>query len=266
MQATNERRSMRERALGLGVEIARAAAVDLAGKALSFAAIAVVGAFAVLVWTGASVPAWVVFLLIVVLIAVAAALLRQQYGSASAAGEESDALKTELRRNEQYSGLVQDALDALQRVISGDVGGKIDHYIEQAVLEPAQRILAEKPADSVRLSVLLPSDSDTERWSMSWSAGHSMVGRQKYHQPIARTMARHAYERRESQYWGDVEAQTDFRQNPEASAPTRSLASIPILNGDHVLGVFNAVSAERTPSTTPSRSSSSPWRGSSRSP
>ena len=58
-------------------------------------------------------------------------------------------------------------------------------------------------------------------------------------------MARHAYERKEPQYWGDVEAQTDFRQNPEASAPTRSLASIPILSGDRVLGVFNAVSAER---------------------
>jgi GAF domain-containing protein len=237
--------TMRARALGLGGEIAKAAAVGLAGQALAAVVVAVAGGFAVLIWTGGSLPAWVVFLVVVVLVVVAATLLGQQYRSAALADEDSEGLKTELRHSERYSGLVQDALDALQRVISGDVGDGIDRFIEQAVLEPAQRILGEKPAENVRLSVLLPSEADPERWSMRWSAGHTMVGRHKYDQLIAETMARHAYERSESQCWGDIEAQTDFRQNPEASAPTRSLASIPILNRDLVLGVFNAISSEK---------------------
>jgi putative methionine-R-sulfoxide reductase with GAF domain len=72
-----------------------------------------------------------------------------------------------------------------------------------------------------------------------------MAGRQKYDQSIAKTMARHAFERREPQYWGNVEEQSDFRQNPEASAPTWSLVATPISKGEAAIGVFNAISAER---------------------
>jgi putative methionine-R-sulfoxide reductase with GAF domain len=79
---------------------------------------------------------------------------------------------------------------------------------------------------------------------MPWAAGHSVVGKSKYDQPIAATMARHAYETGVPQYWEDTESQTEFRQNPLASAPTRSMVSIPIRKGDDILGVFDAVSSE----------------------
>lgn len=151
----------------------------------------------------------------------------------------------DLGRHSEYSRHLQLSLDALQRVISGDVDAEIPYFLEQAVLEPARRILGEKPAQEVRLSVLLPADNDPLRWSMRWAAGHSMTGKLKYEVPIADTLARHAFESGEPQYWGDTEAQTEFRQNPAASAPTRSMVSLPIQEGDEVLGVFNAVSSER---------------------
>jgi GAF domain-containing protein len=112
-------------------------------------------------------------------------------------------------------------------------------------LEPAQRILSEKPAEKVRLAVLLPDDDNPDLWSMRWSAGHSMIGKIKFAEPIANTLSRHAFESGEAQYWGDVTEQSEFRQNPQASAPTHSLASIPIREGDAILGVFNAISSEK---------------------
>ncbi len=239
------RTKIKERALGVGGEIAKAAAVGLAGQGLAAVVLLLVGGFAALLLTGAAVPAWVLLVMVVILLAIAALLLGQQYRLATEAAEDAAELKLESSRGEQYSGMVQDALDELQRVISGDVDAEVDRYVEQAVLEPALRILSEKPTERVRLSVLLPATDDRERWSMRWAAGHSLAGREKYDQKISQTMARHAFERGDPQYWGDVEGQADFRQNPAASAPTRSLASIPILEGEEVVGVFNAVSSER---------------------
>ena len=80
---------------------------------------------------------------------------------------------------------------------------------------------------------------------MRWSAGHSMIGKLKFAEPIATTLARHAFESGEAQYWADTAAQTEFHQNPHASAPMHSLASIPIREGDEILGVFNAISSEK---------------------
>lgn len=229
----------------LSSEILRAAVVSVAARALIWVLLTAALAFALLVWQGGSIPAWLVFLLMVALVALAVVLLRYQGSLYAGASADKETLEQELERHKEYSGHLQNSLDALQRVISGDVDAGIPFYLEQAVLEPARSILSEKPAENVRLSVLLPADGDPDRWSMRWSAGHSMIGQLKYNELIADTLARHAFERGEPQDWSDTERQTDFRQNPEASAPTRSLVSIPIWEGDDVLGVFNAVSAER---------------------
>lgn len=77
------------------------------------------------------------------------------------------------------------------------------------------------------------------------AAGHSAIGKLKYAEPIKETLARHAYESGEPQYWPDTSKQTEFEQNPLASAPMRSLVSIPIREGDEILGVFNAISSEK---------------------
>jgi GAF domain-containing protein len=215
-------------------EILRAAAVELAGKALLWIGGAALLAFGFLIWQGGAIPAWIVFLIVLVFLM----LLRRQAHILHGAAEE-------LGRHGEYSRHLQLSLDALQRVISGDVDAEIPYFLEQAVLEPARRILSEKPAEEVRLSVLLPAENDSSRWSMPWAAGHSMTGKLKYEVPISETLARHAFESGDPQYWGNTEAQTEFRQNPAASAPTRSMVSLPIQEGDEILGVFNAVSSEQ---------------------
>jgi GAF domain-containing protein len=221
----------------------------MVGRALNVVVLAFVVAFAALIWKGGSVPAWLL------LIPIAGAVLLTVLGARRlrAGSVDSESLAKELGRSRKYSGHLQDSLDDLQRVISGDVNVDISDYIEQGVLEPARRILTEKPAENVRLSVLLPSMESPDRWSMPWVAGHSLVGKSKYDQPIADTLARHAFESGEPQNWEDTEGQTEFRQNPRASAPTRSMVSIPIHEGDEVLGVFDAVSSEKEAFDGPER-------------
>jgi GAF domain-containing protein len=225
----------------LGGEIVRAAAVDLAGKALVYVGIFFLVALGLLIYQGGSVAAWLLLVPIALLILVAVLAARRLH----AQSVDNDSLTKELSRSGEYSGLLQNSLDALQRVISGDVDIDIPNYLEQGVLEPARRILTEKPAENVRLSVLLPSPDAPDRWSMPWSAGHSVIGKAKYDQRIADTLARHAFESGEPQDWKDTSKQTEFRQNPQASAPTRSMVSIPIRVGDEILGVFDAVSSEK---------------------
>src|SRR5918994_1016432 len=141
----------------LGGQILRAAVVDLVGRAVIAVLGALLLAFGLLVWSGGEIPAWVVFLVLLLVLAGAVGLLRRQ-----------GRVLAELARHSEYSRHLQNSLDALQRVISGDVDAEIPYFLEQAVLEPALRILTEKPAEKVRLSVLLPADDDPSRWSMRW--------------------------------------------------------------------------------------------------
>ena len=145
----------------LGSEIFRAAAVDMAGRALAAILLAALGLVALLIWKGGSIPAWVA-LVVVLCIATIALISRQRRAKDEAA------LRRELGRHNEYSRHLQNSLDALQRVISGDVDAEIPFFLDQAVLEPAQRILSEKPAEKVRLSVLLPDDDNSQLWSMRW--------------------------------------------------------------------------------------------------
>ncbi len=225
----------------LGGEILRSAAVDLAGKGLIWVTGALAIALGLAIWKGGSVPAWLLLVPIALTVLLAALIARQLH----ARKVDNESLAKELGRSREYSRHLQDSLDDLQRVMGGDVDVDISDYVEQGVLEPARRILTEKPAENVRLSVLLPSMVSPDRWSMPWAAGHSLTGKSKYDQPIADTLARHAYQSGEAQIWEDTEGQTEFRQNPHASAPTRSMVSIPIREGDEVLGVFDAVSSEK---------------------
>lgn len=190
---------------------------------------------------GGTVPVW----LLILVVAIFAALgIYLWLSGRSSSGEGAPALAVELQRHREYSVHLQNSLDVLQQILSGEVDAEIPFFIEQALLAPALQIFASKPIANVRLAVLRPDPEEANRWTMSWAAGHSMPGRLKFNQPIADTLVRHAFESGEDQYWDDTEKQTEFRQNPLASHPTRSLVSIPIRRGNEILGVFNAVSSE----------------------
>jgi GAF domain-containing protein len=228
-------------------DVLRAAVIDLTGRLLAAAFLAAIGGVVWLVVSGGSVPAWAALLAV---IAVALALMLYHRGLAGSLRDERDdaawdaaAFGFGLERHETYSRHVAQALDALQRVVSGDIGVPIPHYIEQAILEPARDLIAEKPTENVRLSILLPRDNG-ERWWMPWGAGHTVTGKAKYNERIVDTLSRPAFETGEPQYWPDVKADSAYRPNPKASAPIRTMASLPIRAGDQTLGVLNIVSSE----------------------
>jgi GAF domain-containing protein len=213
-------------------DVGRAIAIDLTKAGVYFVGGTLLAAFALLVWRGGSVPAWSALLAVVLVLAVGLGVRARSVGYAAA-----------LVRHEEYAAHVAEALDALQRIVSGEIAVAVPHYIEAGVLGPARDLIVDKPAEDVRLSVLLPR-ADGERWRMPWAVGHSLTGAAKYEERIVDTVSRHAYESGEAQHWPDTSTDSGFRQNPMASYVTRSMISVPIRRADRTVGVFNVVSSE----------------------
>jgi hypothetical protein len=235
-------------------DVGRAVAVDLTKGIVLFAATGFIAAFALSIRYGGAVSTWVVALLFVAALLGGRALgrrpirgLRRELVETNAEWSdlhaEASNFAAALERHETYSGHVAQTLDALQRIVAGDIDIAIPHYIEAGILEPARDLITDKQAVHVRLSVLLPRD-DGERWSMSFAAGHSITGKAKYEQRIVDTRSRHAYETGRAQHWPDVMSDSGFRQNPRASHETRAMLSLPVRRGDQTVGVFNVVSSE----------------------
>lgn len=252
--ADDERPGSVEAIKRFGSDVVRGIAVDLTARAILLVAVSFLAAFALLVVEGGTLPAWVASLAVLLALVLGLALrgrtvkaLRGEVLDVAEARDERELTASTFYnavvRYEEYSGHLTQALDALQRIVSNDIDVPIPHYIEAGVLEPARDLMTEKPAEQVRLSVLLP-DNSLERWWMPWAAGHSVTGKAKYNERIVDTLSRHAYESGEVQVWPDVESDSGFRPNPNASHPIRAMMSLPLRRGGEVVGVFNVVSSE----------------------
>ena len=206
-----------------------------------------------LVWNGGSVPAWAATLAVVLVLAVAlvsgvrAGRLARRVGELEELtadyedlGDAADRYGWAVDRYELYTDHVADVLDRLQRVLSNELEGvTISDYIERGIVSPARDVL-QAPHEEIRISVLLPHG---DRWRMAWCAGHSLDGQRNYHERIADTLSRVAYETDESQYWPNVTKDNRFRANPQAQHPFYSMLSHPIRNGTEVVGVLNVISS-----------------------
>ncbi len=239
----------------LAKQVGFALLVDVTKKVVVFVGASFLALVALIIWQGGSVPAWLLLAAVVLVAAIFTALwsrssraVRREIGEIEKERDDYESIAADyeaaLERHETYSGHVAQALDALQQVLTDEIDVPLDHYIEAGVLEPARDLITDKPAEHVRLSVLAPRAEDPERWTMVWSAGHTITGKAKYAEKIVDTLARHAFETGEPQKWDDVEEDRSFRQNPKASHPTRALLSFPIRWGERTVGVFNAVSSE----------------------
>lgn len=222
-------------------EVLRAALVELTSKALIYVSIGLLASFALLVVFGGSVPAWLLAVALLSALAVLAACRYRARGIEREIRDRDGAFSSALERFEVYTAHVAEVLDHLQRVLSGNIDVKIPVYIERGILEPARDLLANDGGEYVRLSVLLPYD---ENFIMVWAAGHTLPGQSGYRVPIKDTLSRVAYESGEPQAWDDVTEDDRFEQNPKASNPTRSMVSIPLRHGEHVIGVLNAIASQ----------------------
>jgi hypothetical protein len=241
MQEPSTRSTALEKAKTYGLDVFRAATVDLVAKGLTGLLVAAVAGLGVLVWQGGSVPAWTAVLAVLIVVALAV-------GLGARAGQRRAELEGDfglaawaVERYELYTDHVADVLDRLQRVLVGDLEGvAIPDYIERGIVEPARDVL-QGPHEDIRISVLLPQDDD--RWRMAWAAGHSLDGRRKYNERITDTLSRDPYESGEAEYWPDVTIDDRFRPNPRSSRPFYSMLSQPLRAGDTIVGVLNVVSS-----------------------
>jgi hypothetical protein len=225
-------------------QVVEAAIVGLAGDVLKYVVLAAVAVVALTVWQGGSIPAWVAVLVALMVMAVAVLRGRRLRRRVAAADGEAAILDYALSRHENYTSHVAEVLDNLQRVIAGDLDTSMGDYIERGILAPAREYLTTDASENVRLAILTPRGDDTMRWQMVLTAGHSLTGREKYQERIVDTLSRFAFESGNPQSWDDVTEERTFTPTPQATRPFRSMISLPIRNGDDILGVFNVISAE----------------------
>jgi hypothetical protein len=198
-------------------DVLHAGIVDAVSKAVFYVGLAVVAAFALLVWRGGSVPAWCAALAVLLVIIAGLVLRSRLAGQVVRLGDTVTSLQGEgtvlqarvdelepleaevaklrddnerfqwgLDRHEAYGAHVSQVLGHLHRVLSGDIPGvSIPAFIERGILAPARDLLASSAAEDVRLSVLLP---EGDNFYMAWAAGHSIESQQKYEVRIATSL------------------------------------------------------------------------------
>jgi hypothetical protein len=223
-------------------EVVRAIAVDLT-KGAGYVVFGGLGGLVILlVAHGGTVPTWTAVLAVVLAFAFGLILRGRAVRRLRARSAEVRRYAAALERHETYASHVAQALDVLQRIVSGDLDVEIPQFVEAGVLEPARSLIAGHAPGHVRLAVLVPRE-DGERWRMAWAAGHSIPGKAKYDARIRETLSRYAYESGTVQQWSDVTSDRGYRPNPRATHQMKAMLSLPIRWGDRVLGVFNVVSS-----------------------
>jgi hypothetical protein len=240
-------------------DIVRAAIIDLVARLISLGLLAGLGAVALLIAFGGSIPAWVAALVVVAAAAIACISWRrvrtmrngiatrdETIATLQPAADEVPALEEHIEvlvwantRRVTYGNHVCGMLALLQSVLSGQTPGvSMPDFITRGVLQPARDMLAESPAEGVRLSVLTPNEGC---FGMLFSAGHRLDSHQRYRVPIADSLSRIAFEEGLPQFWDDVMSDDRFKANAMATRPFCSMVSLPIRVGDHVRAVFNTI-------------------------
>ena len=91
--------------------------------------------------------------------------------------DEIELLDTLVSRHAYYEEHLREALETLQRAISGDIPGvSFDDFIERGVLDPARYWLTQAPSEDIRLSVLIAEGPAKRDFVMRFAAGHSLEG------------------------------------------------------------------------------------------
>ena len=198
----------------------------------------------------AGLPVWLLVLVLLALLV--GCLLLYRRAKASPRSDETEHLADLLELGAWYAIHLYDALESLQKILRGTIPNvSAASYVETGVLQPAREFLMQQPGEDVRLSVLVPQDSE---WRMFFAAGYRLESKQRFRMSIDASFSRHAYESGQIQWSHDLPNDPRFIPHPQASRTYYSIISTPIRSGDDVVGVLNVDSTEF--SSTSSRRSS----------
>lgn len=206
---------------------------DLLGKAVLTLLALAAGALFVLIKDGATVPAWTLIAVVALAAGAWLALSRRM-----TTGEQLAWFAVDIE--EQYLQHLAQTLDTLQHVLTDSVDhAAIRDYVNHGILAPAKDMLTRNPDDHIRLSILYPHGTD---FRMRFQAGHNLTSAKKFAVPMRDSISRVAFESGETETWDDVGSDDRYRPHPMATRPTRAMVSVPLTQGDQVIGVFNAIS------------------------
>jgi hypothetical protein len=159
------------------------------------------------------------------------------------ANEERIRWRQQSRLVEYQKEFIYNALESIQQELAMEEDWGLKDLAERGVLGPAAGLLERRALEDVRLAVLI-AEEDGETWKMRWAAGHRPEGVRHYHRPINLTLAGRAYLNREVVIIDDVEQEPGFVRNPRATRDFRSLAAVPLLINEDVIGALSVISTE----------------------
>lgn len=206
---------------------------DLLGKAVVALLVLIAGGLYFAVKDGASVPAWTLIAAAAVAVAAYFPFTRRM-----TAGERLAWFAVDIE--EQYLQHLAQTLDTLQHVLTDNLDhATIRDYVNHGILAPAKDMLTRRPNDDIRLSILYPRGTD---FGMQFQAGHNLMSAKKFAVPMKDSISRVAFESGETETWDDVSSDDRYTPHPKATRATRAMVSVPLTQGDEVIGVFNAIS------------------------
>lgn len=218
--------------------------VQITSTAIQWAALALLAVLVAMVALGWEVPAWTLILVMLLGLGLRYITKRVADQEVNELRPRLNAAEDKLDRHDSYGTNICSIMDNFQRVLAGDIRGvTVPEFIERGILTAGRDVMQENGhASDLRMSVLLAKDGN---FTMGWASGHNIQSQKKYRQPIEKTVSRIAYEKKVMHVWKDIAAEErSFEENPHATRKFRSMASIPILIGDHPVGVFNVVTEQ----------------------
>ena len=143
----------------------------------------------------------------------------------------------------RYAQHLSDALDTLQKVLSGTIPQiRVGEFIQEGIFEPAHALLAHDRGD-VRFSLLEP---DGDNFTMPMALGHSLEGRRDFQLRIDDSFAGLAFRRGEIAYSDDTQKDDRFAPHPKARREReyRSIVCIPLREKNEIWGVLVVVATK----------------------
>jgi hypothetical protein len=155
---------------------------------------------------------------------------------------------------ERYAEHLSDALDTLERILSGTIPSvQLRDFIREGLLEPARALLLSPGhRGDVRLSVL---ERDGDEFKMAVSHGHDMGSSRRFRLKIAGSFAGLAYASGEVKWSNDLEDDNRFEPHPRArpGREYRSMVAVPLKHEGEVFAVLVVVGVEKEAFSAPDR-------------
>ena len=143
-----------------------------------------------------------------------------------------------------HSNHLAEIILTLQKMQAGGLDDvSLEDFIERGILGPARFVLTYVPGEEIRLSVLVPDEAGST-FSMAYETGHGVGRKNDFSLDVAGSFAGRALSSGKLEWTGDVNKDDRWTKHPRARPQRdyRSLAAMPIVRGEEIVGVLSVLS------------------------